>query len=252
MIAREREQRITIDPQTIQGDRHLHSALAQLSHAAACARDAQGDRWNFAVEITSLLAAGLTTSDLRWLASKGYLEHAYEVTRPQDVARKFRPCRNLCFSSQSCFVLTAAGVVMAGGEVAQPSALVATEPAERDGAAGADRSKGIPSWDAERRILRLGGCIVKRFKVPSPTQQAILTAFQEEGWPPAIDDPLPPHVEQDPKRRLRNTVQSLNANQKNSLLHFRGDGSGERVLWELVADTRKQLVVKGRKFTRAA
>jgi hypothetical protein len=108
-----------------------------------------------------------------------------------------------------------------------------------------DRVRYIPSWDRDRRVLRVDGCIVKQFKVPSPSQEAILTVFEEEGWPAAIDDPLPPHSEQDPKRRLRNTIQSLNANQKNLLLHFRGDGSGERILWELTYDRAEHLKVKG-------
>jgi hypothetical protein len=34
--------------------------------------------------------------------------------------------------------------------------------------------------------------VVKEFKLPAPNQETILTAFQEEGWPPRIDDPLPP------------------------------------------------------------
>ena len=55
---------------------------------------------------------------------------------------------------------------------------------------------------------------MKQYRVPSFCQEAILEAFEEEGWPPAIDDPLPPHPEQDPKRRLRNTIKSLNANQE--------------------------------------
>ena len=66
-----------------------------------------------------------------------------------------------------------------------------------DGAAGENET---PVWDAGCRELRLRGQIVKRFKVPSPIQESILAAFQEEGWPSAIDDPLPPHPEQDQRR----------------------------------------------------
>ena len=66
-------------------------------------------------------------------------------------------------------------------------------------------------------------------------QEAILTAFQEEGWPARIDDPLPPHPEQDPKRRLNDTIKCLNRKQSQSLIHFRGDGTGEAVIWERVA-----------------
>ena len=101
-------------------------------------------------------------------------------------------------------------------------------------------------------MLRIEGYIVKQFKVPSPSQEAILAAFEEEGWPVAIDDPLPPQPEQDPKHRLRQTIQSLNANQKNRLLHFRGDGSGQRILWEVVPARAERLTITGRDAVRAA
>ncbi len=60
----------------------------------------------------------------------------------------------------------------------------------------------------------------------------VLTAFEEEAWPVRIDDPLPPHPEQDPKRRLHDTITSLNRHQRRPLIRFVGDGSGEGIRWE--------------------
>ena len=80
----------------------------------------------------------------------------------------------------------------------------------------------------------MGDVLVKQFKLPSPNQETVLMAFQEEGWPPRIDDPLPPHPELDPKRRLHDTIKCLNHNQQNRLIQFHGDGTGEGVLWELL------------------
>ena len=40
--------------------------------------------------------------------------------------------------------------------------------------------------------------IVKRYRVPAPNQELILAAFEEEGWPQLIDDPLPPQDELNP------------------------------------------------------
>ena len=68
----------------------------------------------------------------------------------------------------------------------------------------------------------------------SLNQETVLSAFQEEGWPHYIDDPLAPAVEQNPKQRLRDTIKGLNSNQRRRLLRFRGDGTGERVRWELI------------------
>ena len=107
-------------------------------------------------------------------------------------------------------------------------------------------------WDRNRRVLRMDGCVVKQFKVPSPSQETVLAAFEEEGWPPAIDDPLPPQPEQDPKCRLRRTIQKLNANQKHPLLRFRGDGSGQRILWESTLTGTGRLTIEGRRPVRAA
>jgi hypothetical protein len=69
--------------------------------------------------------------------------------------------------------------------------------------------------------------------VPAANQQLIIEAFQEEGWPESIDDPLPPAADQDPKRRLQATLISLNRNQIVPLLRFHGNGNGDRVYWEL-------------------
>ncbi len=214
----------------------LDGALRQLEHAKACARDAQRETWDFAVEIESLLAEGLTRSDLRWLVSKGYLEHADEATRSGHQRRSFRSCSNLAFSKRTCFVLTEAGEALTGATPARLRTFPAEQsPAVADGAAdGVARESDTPVWDAEHRELRVREQVVKRYKVPCPGQESILAAFQEEGWPPANDDPLPPHPEQDQRRRLRNTIQNLNANQRITLIRFGGDGSGERVLWELV------------------
>jgi hypothetical protein len=243
---------IVFDPLAISGDRGVRSALAQLTRADACARDARCSPWDFAVEMASLVAEGLTTSDLRWLVRKGYLEHAREMTRPQDAVRRFRSCRNLAFAERTCFVLTETGVRL----------LAAEGPPPPDGPRPAGRRQGsqshhshtahVPLWDHDGRILRVDGYIVKQFKAPSPSQEAILMAFEEEGWPAAIDDPLPPHHAQDAKRRLRSAIQSLNANQQTSLLHFRGDGTGQRILWELVPHQGGPLALKGRGGVRAA
>ena len=40
---------------------------------------------------------------------------------------------------------------------------------------------------------------------------------------------------QDPKRRLSDTIKCLNRKQANSLIHFRGDGTGEGIVWEFAA-----------------
>ncbi len=90
-----------------------------------------------------------------------------------------------------------------------------------------------PYYDSERRELWWGGKLVKRFSQQAANQHLILCAFQEQGWPPRIDDPLSPRGHgTDPKRRLNGAIYRLNLNQLNRLIRFRGDGTGEGILWE--------------------
>ena len=103
---------------------------------------------------------------------------------------------------------------------------------------------GAPVWDKKRRELRLGDVIVKRFKWPATNQERILQAFQEEGWPVKIIDPLPPHPGICPKRRLHDTIKCLNRRQINGSLKFRGDGTGQGVLVEIRVPQSKKIALQ--------
>ncbi len=227
-------------------------ALALLADARAAAEETANDPWEFAVEISSFLAAGLTVNDMRWLSAIGYLRHAVETTQAKDAVRTFVRSKNLSFPERTCFVATEAGL-----RAAEPcdelspamSKPIRCFPAFKSEVENNDL---VPSWDRNRRTLRLGDKIVKRFRVPSPSQEAILIAFEEEGWPAAIYDPLPPHPMQDAKRRLRATLQSLNGGQSHRLVRFRGDGSGERIVWELTAVAVEMHIPEQSRHRRAA
>jgi hypothetical protein len=195
-----------------------------LLEAHACAWERRCSLWEFAVEIQSFRALGVTSSALRWLVHKGYVEHGVERTPSTAQGRLFHKAQNLAFTDQTCFVLTASGLA---------AAQEACGPAGSAGRA-ADGTGCVPHWDGARRDLRLGDRLVKQFRLPAPNQELILAAFQEEGWPPVIDDPLPRQPGQDPKERLHETIKSLNRNQVNRLLRFRGNGDGCGIAWELL------------------
>ena len=91
----------------------------------------------------------------------------------------------------------------------------------------------LPSWDATRHLLTFHGQLVKHFKSPAHNQELILSTLQEVGWPTHVDDPLPPSPDLDAKRRLNDAIRCLNKNQVNVLLHFRCDGTGQGILWEV-------------------
>jgi hypothetical protein len=84
----------------------------------------------------------------------------------------------------------------------------------------------------DHRILSFNGKVVKHFKWQAVNQELVLVAFEEENWPVRVFDPLAPHPALDAKRRLSDTIKSLNRGQENALIRFRGDGTGEGVIWE--------------------
>jgi hypothetical protein len=208
------------------------------------AKDLDLDPWDFAVELPSLQPLGLTNSDCRWLIARGWVECGFELTLAGDERRSFRRSANLKLLKRSCLVLTDVGASAAGRNSLESRRAVikvdpgAGEEGERHRAVlfaeivASDAAESKPVWDRDRQQLRAGATIVKQYKVPAPNQEAVLAAFQEENWPPRIDDPLRPELEQDPKRRLHDTINSLNRNQKHAIIRFLGDGGGQGVRWE--------------------
>ncbi len=210
----------------------LRAALEILLEAQRYAEDARENIWQFAVEIDSLRTVGLLPNDFRWLVSKGYVEHAREVTRPEDQQRAYHAEGKLAQAKGTCFILTEAGLALAS-KACQPGSAPENPTNSPVGESGNGRCEDrIPTWDQVRRELRVGTKMVKRYRLPSCNQETVLAAFEEEGWPASVADPLPPHPGQDSKHRLQATVKALNQHQKNSLVRFMGNGTGEGVLWE--------------------
>jgi hypothetical protein len=212
--------------------RRVNDALAVLLEAYEYAADLGVDVWDFAVELRELKKLQLTNGDLRWLVLKGYVEQACETTLAGEERRSFRTVRGLTFTKRTCFVITPAGLDAAAALGSRES----VAPPAMPSVAAAPTPKVVPHWDADLQELRINGLIVKQFKVPAPNQEMVLAAFEEERWPARIDDPLPPQVDQDPKRRLHDTIVSLNRSHKHRLIRFMGDGSGEGIRWTTVTD----------------
>ncbi len=212
----------------------IEPAVALLWQAQLLALDLERHAWDFAVEIDCLRASGLTNSDLRWLVGRGLVEHAHETTSPCEDRRTFSLLGKMTLTAATCFVLTPAGVALARELTGDTSGSVLPQP---HGAGGNGKCNGsqladVPTWNRDRQELRFQGMLVKQFKLPAPNQEIVLATFEEEHWPARIDDPLPGSPNMDAKRRLHETIASLNRNQKHRLIQFIGDGSGEGVRWE--------------------
>ncbi|MCI0462127.1 MAG: hypothetical protein L0Z62_34685 [Gemmataceae bacterium] len=94
--------------------------------------------------------------------------------------------------------------------------------------------KPSPAWDNQRRQLRFGSRVVKRFQRLAPNLELILAAFQELGWPERIDNPLGGSYKQG-HERLRDAIKKLNRGQ--DILRFHADGTGQGIRWEVGGDT---------------
>lgn len=207
----------------------LRKGLVLLRDALEGAADLHLTSREFAIEVAQLHAAGLTNTDLRWLIGKGFVEHLCERPTKARGPRLLRKAHGLSISQASCFVLTPAGDA-AASLWPGPSAEDRCPPGEPEGN-GSARTSIRPKYDAGFRELWWNGVLVKRFRQPALNQETILSAFQEEGWPPRLDDPLPGSREADPRVRLHDAIKGLNRNQANPCLHFGGDGTGRSIVW---------------------
>lgn len=211
------------------------SGLSLLLRAYEYAEDASADPWQFALSVRELEAAGLTVTDVRWLLLKRLASLAREITTPGDPKRVFRPVPFTALTQSTCIVLTADGAVQLRAKYGSSEGHAAdTLPDESHGQNG---TAPKPHWDSGRRELRLGDAVVKRFRVPAANQELVLQAFEEEGWPHSIDDPLPPVLDMDCQQRLRATIKSLNRSQQTSLMRFHANGGGEVICWDLLSNT---------------
>lgn len=223
-------------------DQEIRRVFHKLSRAWKYSVDCDRSRWDFAVQIMDLDHDGVSHETLRWLLGKGLIDHAIECGDATGIGRTFESPGAFAFNSRSCFVLTSRGMELEGAE--PPSTVNVSPTTEIVSGAGRDMSSPIaiarkrqeiviPVWDADRHELRLEGTLVKRYRGRAINQECLLAAFEEEGWPSRIDDPLPPIPEADSKRRLSDSIKGLNRRQINSLIRFSGDGTGEGVLWDL-------------------
>ncbi len=230
-----------LPPEALQRAR-VHEALVLLREAFQSARALQRDAWDFAVEFQELRSTGVSNTDLRWLLCRGYIQHGVEQTAAAAPHRTFNYPQHLAFSPRTCFTLTPEGLLYLG-EVARPvRAALRPEPAV---------ATVRPCWDGARRQLVYQGYLVKQFRLPARNQELILAVLEEEDWPPRIDDPLPPALDQDARARLHDTIRGLNRNQVHRLLCFTKDGTGEGVLWHgLTTDGGRSRRARGEPDTR--
>jgi hypothetical protein len=110
--------------------------------------------------------------------------------------------------------------------------------------AGLDRP--IPTFAGD--TLRWGGAVILRLRCDASNQSTLLAAFQEDGWPTEIDDPLPGGGGVSARDRLHNTVQSLMKRMPPDTIRFALAKGGAAVCWmaEGTGEARSPQIASGR------
>jgi hypothetical protein len=92
-----------------------------------------------------------------------------------------------------------------------------------------------PRWCP--RTLWFEDCVVKKFGRPVRDVELLLAAFEEQGWPLFIDDPLPPIRGRNRKTRLQGAIRNFNRRLDSPLIRLRGNGFGTGIGWEATLST---------------
>ncbi len=204
------------------------SFLKILLEACEYSSDLMISPWEFSVDFGQARMMGINLNDLRWMIHRGWIQcqRGGEVSDSEVVANEAH--------NSSTFIILNLGIEALRSAQDGHVGMVPLQSFKVAQSAGPrlplETSK--PFWNIERRELSILGTVVKRFRWPAPNQETILCVFAEEGWPSRIEDPLPQGNGLDPKRRLGDTIKCLNRNQNANLIRFRGDGTGEGVLWD--------------------
>lgn len=214
---------LALDPSPARKKR-LSVVLPILCDAFDDATEFRRDEWDFSTSARELFAVGVCGADLRWLIAHGLLAHKTTSRRRRTEYHPLIPGTELVLTGRSRFVLTEPGRQFA-------SAFDGLEPeaAQRD--VQGYESTPLPHWDAAMRQLSWRGRLVKRFRTPADNQERILAVFEEEQWPPRIDDPLGGGGSLDPVERLHDAIRRLNGHQLDGRIHFSRDGTGKGICW---------------------
>jgi hypothetical protein len=188
------------------------------------------DLWDFAVELPTLLALGLTVTDVRGLICSGQVQHAVEITRPEDTRRVFHQTENLAVRDNSCFVLTGSGVARLREALAASEARPRLNGSRAIGLSERTRHSG-PRWDDLTHTLFWGDIMVKHFKREAECQEAVLRAFQARNWVAVLDVASIQDFGIDDKHQAHETIKNLNRSVA-PYLRFRQEGNGTRIRWE--------------------
>lgn len=174
----------------------------------------------------------MSDEGLLWMLYQRHVEHVVPCSGESD-GKGPGVVATTRFGEKSAFVLVVAGEAFAW-QFLTPVFLAALEGSPFEEAEALLRMGSlVPRYDAEERRFTWGRHLLKQFRQPAVNQELIVLTAEELLWPAWFDDPLGRGGVGHPKKRLHDAIQDLNRRQGSYLVHFKGDGSGARVGWEL-------------------
>jgi len=213
-------------------ERRFHSALVLLNDATSFARDTGRDAWDYCLRLEELLSAGLTVADCRWLADKKLVD-ARDLGQGRGRRGGNKP-RKPTFTRATHFVLTVAGAAYAA-ELRSANG----KPRAKNVKGAAHRARGTegmgnPRWDSRLLVLHVDEIAVKKFQAKARNQMAVMAAFEAQGWPRQIHNPLNSCSPARRAQALADAVHGLNRNLRAKVIRFHTAEKGASVRYELL------------------
>jgi hypothetical protein len=209
----------------------LDLIVAYLKLLAACweARESQVPSRARGVPLRQFHADGVADHLLVWMLYQGHIEHL-RPDHPGEGGPGGVVAGSLVFQNSSLFCLTEWGEAFVNDFLEQ---LLVHGSDRAVDAAWNQLILGelVPWYDKDNRVFSWGRHELKRFRQPAGNQELVLCAAEEVVWDRWFDDPLPRRPGTNPKQRLHDTIKDLNRRQLRPLIHFEGDGTGQRVGW---------------------
>jgi hypothetical protein len=142
------------------GDAPIARAMEMLWQAHRYAMHVGMNPWDFAIEINEFYRADVCNSELRWILSQGYADHASETSSGAEKRQFHGESSSMSLSETSCFIIAKAGLAFveswyAAGPLATFNAsmprMLWPTPAGASNDAGERRSADLekPAWDGE-------------------------------------------------------------------------------------------------------
>ena len=98
----------------------------------------------------------------------------------------------------------------------------------------------VPFYDEDLRTLSYAGRLVKRLRQQADVQEIVLRAFQRQGWPRALKNPLPKGPTIPLETRLHYAIRGLMNAQKDARIRFFRNGTACTICWEAVVARKKK------------